>query len=178
MVKRLDLLKEAMPRIATVGVVINPDNPSQPREFKEVVAAGTTVKIAARQFDARTREQIGDAFSAMAKSRVQAALIFDDSIFVAQAVEIAEHANRTRLPAIGTREFAEAGGLMGYDTNRLEAWRRAAVFIDKIFKGAKPGDLPIERATRFELVVNLKTAKALGIKIPNSILVRADKVIE
>ena len=178
MVKRLELLKEAMPRVATVGVVINPDNQSNPRDFKAVVAAGSTVKVVARQFEARAREQIGDAFSAMTKSRVQAALIFDDSIFVAQAVEIAEHANRTRLPAIGTREFAEAGGFMGYDANRLEAWRRAAVFIDKIFKGAKPGDLPIERATRFELTVNRKTANTFGIKIPNSILVRADKVIE
>ena len=117
-------------------------------------------------------------FAAIAKKRVDAITVQQDTLFIANAKEIAELAVKQRLPSAGTKEFAEAGGLIGYGANDAELYRRAAVFVDKILKGAKPGDLPIEQPTKFELIVNMKTAKALGIKFPNSIMVQATKVIE
>jgi len=114
----------------------------------------------------------------MAKARIEAISIQQDTLFGANAREIANLAVKQRLPSVGNKEYAEAGGLIGYGANDAGLYRRGAYFVDRILKGAKPSDLPIERAMRFALVVNMKTAKALGIKIPNSILVRADKVIE
>ena len=114
----------------------------------------------------------------MAKKRVDAVVSTDDPVLVANFGAIANRAAKLRLPSIGLPEFAEAGGLMAYGVNRLDSFRRAAYFVDRILKRAKPADLPVEQPTKFELVVNMKTAKALGIKIPNSILVRADRVIE
>jgi putative ABC transport system substrate-binding protein len=114
----------------------------------------------------------------LTKSPVDAIAMHDDTMFDANAKALADLAERKRLPSVGNKVFGDAGGLLGYGADVLEMYRRAAVYVDKIVKGANPGDLPFEQATKFELVVNMKTAKALGIKIPNSILVRADKLIE
>jgi putative ABC transport system substrate-binding protein len=113
----------------------------------------------------------------LAKRRVEALIVDTDTLFVANGNAIASMATKGRLPSVGSAEFAEAGGMMGYGPNLLELFRRVGYFTDRILRGAKPGDLPIERATRFELVINTKTTKALGITIPKAILVRADRVI-
>ena len=128
--------------------------------------------------EVRAPNEFDGVFSTLAKRRVEAVIVDTDTLFVANGKAIAVIATKGRLPSVGSAEFAEAGGMMGYGPNLLELFRRAAYFVDRILKGAKPGDLPIERATRFELVINMKTAKTLGITIPKVILVRADRVIE
>ncbi len=176
--KRLELLKEAMPRITQVAVLLNPDNPSMGPNFRAMELKAKSLKVVLQRFEARGPNEFENAFSAMAKKRVDAVAVVEDPMFIANAKGLADLAAKQRFSSIGFNEFAEAGGLIGYGANYLEMWRRAAYFVDKILKGAKPGDLPIEQPTRFELVVNMKTAKALGVKISQSILVRADKVIE
>ena len=126
----------------------------------------------------REHKEIVTAFAAIAKKRVNAITVQQDTLFIGYAKEVAELAVKQRLPSTGNKEFAEAGGLIGYGPNDAELYRRAAVFIDKILKGANPGEIPVEQPTRFELVINMKTARALGIKFPQSILVQATKVIE
>lgn len=180
--KRLELLKEIIPRIARLGVLVNPDNPLFAVNSGPAVRAMRTtanaMKIALQPFEARGTNEFDSVFSAMAKKRVDAVEIVEDGLFLANARAIADLAAKQKLPSAGFKEFADAGGLIGYGVNNIDMFRRAAVFVDKILKGAKPGDLPVEQPTKFELVINMKTANALGIKIPNSILVRADKVIE
>ncbi len=177
--KRLELLKDAFPRIRRVAVLLNPDSPSASGPyFRPMEATAASLKLELHQFGARGPGEFESAFAAMAKRRVDAVVVLDDGMLAANVGAIAKLAAKMRLPSIGLGEFAEAGGLMAYGVNRLESFRRAATFVDKILKGAKPADLPVEQPTRFETVLNLKTAKALGIKISNSILVRADRVIE
>jgi putative tryptophan/tyrosine transport system substrate-binding protein len=118
------------------------------------------------------------AFAAMAQQRSEGVVVADDPVLRSHGRAIAELAAKRRLPSVGEREYAEDGGLLAYAVNRPEAWRRAAVFIDKILKAAKPADLPFEQSTKFELVINLKTAKALGLTIPQTLLLRADQVID
>jgi len=118
------------------------------------------------------------AFATLARRRVEAVAIVDDAMLITQAKRIADLAMRSRLPTIGFREYAEADGLLAYAVHFPDLWRRAALFVDKILKGAKPADLPVEQPSKFELVVNLKTAKALGLTIPPSLLLRADEVIQ
>ncbi|MEK7877498.1 MAG: ABC transporter substrate binding protein, partial [Pseudomonadota bacterium] len=130
------------------------------------------------KFPVRGPHEFDSAFAAMVKERVGALAVVDDPMFINNPAVLAELAAKRRLPSIGPSEIAVAGGLMSYGVNFPGMFHRAATFVDKILKGTKPGDIPIEQATRFEMFVNLKTAKALGIKIPNSIMVRADKVIE
>ncbi len=115
---------------------------------------------------------------ALAKRRVEALAVIDDAMLIADAGRIADFAVKSRLPTMGFREYADVGGLMAYAVNFPEIWRRAAVFVDKLLKGAKPADLPIEQATKFELIINLKTAKALGLTMPQSLLIRAEHVIQ
>jgi putative ABC transport system substrate-binding protein len=177
--KQVELLKEAVPRTRRVGILLDPANRSanaMPLKAMEPVAKA--LKIELQRFEARGPNEFNGAFLAVAKARVDGIVILGVSVVIASVKEIAGLALKHRLPSIGPKEFAEAGGLMAYDINRPEQWRRAAYFVDKILKGAKPGDLPIERPTKFELIVNIKTAKALGITIPQSVLVRADRVIE
>ena len=176
--KRLELLRDALPRTRRVAVLLNPDQSSHPLIFQAMELTAKSLKLELHQFGVRGPDEFESAFAAMAKRRVDAVAIIEDPSTIANAKAVADLAARKRLPSIGHVELAEAGGLMAYGVNIPEMWRRAAVFVDKILKGAKPADLPIERATKFELIVNMKTAKALGIKIPQSILVRADKVIE
>ena len=176
--KRLELLKDAMPRMNQAAVLFNPDNPVTGPVMQAMEIAAKTLKVELRKFEARGHGEFESAFSAMAKRRVDAVLIPEYSLYIVNAKRIASLTTKERLPAAGFNEFAEAGGLIGYGVNFPDLFRRAAAFVDKILKGAKPSDLPVERAIRFEMVVNLKTAKTLGIKIPQSILLRADKVIE
>ncbi|MBI3626261.1 MAG: ABC transporter substrate-binding protein [Candidatus Rokubacteria bacterium] len=176
--KRLELLKEAVPRASRVALLLNPDNPSMGPVLKAVEAAARSLKVQLHQFEVRSPDEFAGAFSAMTKRRAEAVAIIDDAVLIAHAGRIADLAVKSRLPTIGFREYADVGGLMAYAVNFPDIWRRAAVFVDKLLKGAKPADLPIEQATKFELIINLKTAKALGLTMPQSLLIRAEHVIQ
>ena len=177
--KRLELLKEASPKVRRVAVLGNPANPAYASQLKKIQAAAKVFAMQLQVLEARHSDDIEPAFSAMIERAADALLVSSDSLFNAQRDRIVALAANGRIPAIYEfREFAEAGGLMSYGTSITNVYRRAATYVDKILKGAKPGDLPIEQPTQFELVINMKTAKALGIRIPQSILLRADRVIE
>ena len=176
--KRLQLLKQVMPRVAQVAVLLNPRNPAVMTDLQQMEIAANSMKVTVQRFEAREPNELDGAFTEMARRHVDAVVIEEDGMFIDNTGAIADLATKRRLPSTGLKELAEAGGLMGYGVNRLELFHRAAVFVDKILKGAKPGDLPIERVTKFELVINLKTARALGLTIPKSLLLRADRVIE
>jgi putative ABC transport system substrate-binding protein len=176
--KRLELLKDAFPRTRQVAVLFNLDNPGRIPVLRAMEATATSNKLELQQFGVRGPGEFDSAFAAMAKRRVDAVVIGNDPVLITNAGAIANLAAKMRLPSVGPIEFADAGGLMAYGVNPLETFRRAAYFVDRILKGAKPADLPVEQAMRFETVVNLKTAKALGITIPQSFLLRTDRVIE
>jgi putative ABC transport system substrate-binding protein len=176
--KRIELLKEIFPRIRRVGVLFNSD-PSRPDvHLKTMKTAAETLKLELQQFGARSPIEFENAFAEMRKRRIEAITINEDPMLIANVETATGFALKQRIPANGFVEVATSGGLIGYGVSFPIMYGRAAVFVDKILKGTKPADIPIERATIFELVVNGKTAKTLGIKIPKSILVRADKVIE
>ena len=139
--------------------------------------AAQSLKMGFQGFEARKPDRIDVAFTAMARSRVDSVAIQQDSMFAANAGDIARLALRQRFPSIGDKEFAQAGGLIGYEMNVLEVWRRSAYFVDKILKGARAADLPVERIRKFEVILNLKTAKALGVTIPPLVVAKADEVI-
>jgi ABC-type uncharacterized transport system substrate-binding protein len=177
--KRLELLKEAVPRLGRVAVLWNPDHPGQPLAFRDTEAAGRMLHVAVVSVEVRRPEDFEHAFKVIAGARADAFLVLPDPVTSFHRRQTADFAVRRRLPAIyAAREWVEAGGLMSYGPNFPDLWRRAAVYIDKIFRGARPGDLPIERPTKFDLVLNLKTAKTLGLTIPPLVLARADHVIE
>jgi len=176
--KRLELLKEVVPRLKRASVLFNALSANNEVFFREVELAAKQMKVELHQFTVKGIEELPGAFAAMAKMRVEAAVIGEDPLLNTNGGAIAALAVAHRLPASGYTNFARDGGLLGYGANRPLVYGRAANFVDKILKGAKPGDLPIERATKFDLIVNLKTAKALGVKIPPQLLQRADKVIE
>jgi putative tryptophan/tyrosine transport system substrate-binding protein len=177
--KRLELLKEILPNISRVGILWNPDfSPNQSRlmSMREVAQPLGLTLVSA---EARGLDALEQAFATMVTERAQAFVVFADPVLFNHRGQIGVMALRDRLPAIsGPREFAEAGLLLTYGANLQDLFRRVAVFVDKIFKGAKPADLPVERPTKFELVVNLKTAGALGVEVPPTLLARADEVIE
>ncbi len=175
--KRLELLKEALPTVKRVAFLVNPDNPSIRPTLKTMDSTATAQKMELQIIEARRSVEIEHAFSTMAKTGADAFVILDDRMLVDNAKEIAALAAANRLPGAGPREFADAGGLIAYAVDFSNLYRRAAVFIDKILKGTKPSDIPVEQATRFETVINLKTAKALSLTIPQSLLLRADAVI-
>ena len=176
--KRLELLKEAMPRITQTAIFVNPVNASFKPILETMGVTAKSLKLGLQSIEVRGPNEFDGVFATMAKRRVDSIVIHEDTMFTVNAKRIADLATKNRIPSAGATEFAEAGGLIGYGVSFLEVSRHAAVFVDKILKGTKPADIPVEQATKFELVVNSKTAKTLGIKIPNSILVRADKVIE
>jgi putative ABC transport system substrate-binding protein len=176
--KRLQLLKEAIPRVARVAVLWNPDSPYSAKMIEELKAAAPSLSIELSFVGVRTPEQFGPAFSAVSRARAQALYIIEDPFFFTHRPTLLKLALKARLPAIyGERQFPDEGGLMSYGANFGDMFRRSAGYVDKILKGAKPGDLPIEQPTKFELVLNLKTAKALRVTIPQSILLQADEVI-
>jgi len=176
--KRLELLKEALPRITHVAALVNPGNPAMVPVRESMEPAAKSLKLDLHQAKVRGAADLEGAFAAMAAKRVGGVVIVEDGMINANTSAIAGLAAKVRLPIIGISELAHAGGLIAYGASFPDMYRRAAVFVDKILKGAKPGDIPIERASKFETIVNLKTAKTLGIKIPDSIMLRADKVIE
>ena len=174
--KALELLKTAVPRTARVGVLMNAANPANGFLFKEMVAVGNVIGVQLHRIDV---EGGADMDAAVAGAQGGGLLVLADPLFLIHRVRIADLALRRRLPSmfIG-RPYAEAGGLLSYGILVDEVWARAAGLVDRILKGSKPGDLPIEQPTKFELVINLKTAKALGLTVPPSLLQRADQVIE
>jgi len=177
--KRLALLKEAVPQASRVAILSNPANPSHARELREVEAAARPLRLQLHRLDARGPEEFDSVFAAMVRERADGLLIFVDSLFGIHRTRLAELAAQHRLPTMhGVREFVVAGGLMSYGLNLVEYVEGAAFYVDKILKGAKPADLPIGQPTKFELVINLKTAKALGLTIPQSLLGRADEIIQ
>ena len=177
--KFVELLNEVQPQARRYGFLANPDTTSMARVGFEVMGVtAKSLKVDLQKFEVRGPQEFESVFAEMTKRRVTAIGVQGDPMLTANNALVASIAARHRVAAIGTPEFAEAGALLGYGADRAAMFRRAATYVDKILKGAKPGDLPIELPTRFELVVNMKTAKALGIKIPNSILVRATRVIE
>jgi putative ABC transport system substrate-binding protein len=176
--KRLDLLKQAVPWASRVGVLANPGPPAYRPARKDMEEAAQPLGMRLHIREVRSPNELENAFSVMAKDRIDALLVVSDAMLFAQRGRIVDFAAKARLPGIYEwREFAEAGGLMSYGTDLAEIYRRASTYVDKILKGAKPADLPIEQPTKFELVINLKTAKALGLTVPQSILIRADEVI-
>jgi ABC-type uncharacterized transport system substrate-binding protein len=176
--KRLELLKELLPRLAQVGYLANPDNRATSRQIAMMDKTAALLKVRVQLFGARSRDEFDAAFAAIAKARIQAILVAEDVVFSNNYGMVAELTARHRLPSIGGKLFGDGGGVIGYGVNYLDLYRRTAYFVDRILKGTKPADLPVEQPTKFELVINMKTAKALGITIPQSILVRADRVIE
>jgi putative ABC transport system substrate-binding protein len=179
--KQLELLRQVVPKISRVAVLANPANPGSAPQLRQAEVAAKTLGMRLQPLEARSLSEIDSAFVAMARERAEGLLVLLDPTLGGrlQRERIAELAARNRLPAMyALRLHVDAGGLMAYGADIFDLYRRAAIYVDKILKGAKPGDLPIEQATKFELVINLKTAKALGVTIPPSLLQRADQVIE
>jgi putative ABC transport system substrate-binding protein len=177
--KYVELLKEAVPGATRIGVLWNPANPIHGPSLKDVEAAAQTLKVQLHPVGVQDPQELESAFSSLARKHMEALVVLPDGMFLAQGDRIIALAARNRLPAMyGIMELAKAGGLMGYGVNFPDMYRHGASFVDRILKGAKPADLPIEQPTKFELVVNLKTAKALGLTIPQSVLIRADEVIQ
>ena len=177
--KQLELLTETVPKAHRVAVLTNPANPARALALNTVKATARSLGVQLQPLDARGPNQFDRAFGAMAQNRVDALIVVADPMFSLHRTQLGELSAKNRLPAIyGYREHVEAGGLMSYGASLPEIFRRAAVFVDKILKGVTPADLPVEQPTKFELVINLKTAKTLGLTIPPSLLQRADQVIE
>jgi putative ABC transport system substrate-binding protein len=176
--KRLELVKEVCPHVARVAALSNPNNPVSKPIIPAMQAAATPLKLEFDIAEAQGPSEFDSAFTSMAKRRVDAVVITEDGEFAASFGAIANLAAANKLASIGAQEYAQAGGLIGYGVDLLGLYRRAAYFVDKILKGAKPADLPIEQPTRFELVINLKTAKTLGLEIAPTMLARADEIIE
>ena len=178
--KRLDLLRQVLPkRSHNVGVLWNPAYKGMSARFREAKSAGSAVGVDVRSIEVRDSREMEAAFDAVSRDRPDGLLLLADPLTLSLRLRIVEFAREKNLPAIyETREFAEAGGLMSYGPNIAAQFRRSAYYVDRILKGAKPGELPIEQPTRIELVVNLGTARALGLTIPREILANADQVIE
>jgi len=177
--KQLEMLKEVVPKLSRVALLSNPANPGNTPQVQFGQDAGRALGLQIQALKASTPGEIDRAFAVMTEERAGGLVILVDAALLDHRARIVDLAARHRLPAIfGLSEFTDAGGLMAYGPNRMAMFHHAATYVDKILKGAKPGDLPVEQPTKFELIVNMKTVKALAIKIPDSILVRADKVIE
>ena len=177
--KRLELLKEIVPGVSRIAVLSNPTNPTHALFLRETEAAAKTLGVVLQVLEVRGPDDFERVFQAATSGRAGALLVLEDPVLTAHRTRLANLATKSRLPALyGLSGFAEAGGLAHYGPSLPEGFRRAAVYVDKILRGAKPGDLPIEQASKFELVINVKTAKALGLPIPQSVLLRADRVVE
>ena len=178
--KQLEMLHSMVPKLSRVFVLVNPDNlAGHITVLKNVQAAARRTGVTIVSLDARAPKEIENAFSKMAREKATGLIVARDPFLNQQGRQIAELAAKNRLPTIaGVREYVEAGGLMSYGASITDQYRRVAIYVDKILKGAKPGDLPVEQPTKFELLINRTTAKALGLTIPQSLLISADKVIE
>ena len=167
-VKRLELLTQAIPDVKQVAIVLNPENTLVSAILEAMKSAAASLAVEVQQIAVRAPNEFENVLSSLAGGRVQAVVLVDDAMLIANL----------RLPSVGFTEFAQGGGLIGYGVNFPEMFRRAAILVDKILKGARPADLPIEQASRFDLTINLITAKALGLTIPPTLLARANEVIE
>jgi ABC-type uncharacterized transport system substrate-binding protein len=177
--KRLELLKEATPGLSRVAIIWNPDVRGAVLDYKETEGAARTLRLQLQSVEVSSAGDLNRAFSAVTNRRAEALIVSAGPLAFANRGQIVSFAQRNRLPSMyGQNEFADAGGLMAYGPNVAELWRRAATYVDKILKGAKPGELSVEQPNKFEFVINLKTAKALGLTIPQSLLRRADHVIQ
>ncbi len=177
--KQLQLLKEVVPAASRVAVLTNPTNRSHAAFTRELKVAARSLATPLQVLEASSPDQFDSAFAAMTKEHATALLVLTDSMFVGQRRRVVDLAARSRLPALySQKEFVDDGGLISYGPNLVDMFRRAATHVDKILRGAKPGELPIEQPTKFELAINLKTAKALGITIPETLLAIADEVIQ
>jgi putative ABC transport system substrate-binding protein len=177
--KRLELLKQALPKLSRLAVLANPANPFVAAAWRQTEQAAETLHIKLQRVDVRQPEEFGNAFSVIAKERPGALTVIADRFMLTHRAQIIAFGTKGRLPGMFPyREFVDEGGLMAYGPNYADSFRRSATYVDKILKGAKPADLPVEQPTKFELVVNLKTAKTLGLTIPQTLLQRADEVIQ
>jgi putative ABC transport system substrate-binding protein len=177
--KRLELLKEIVPRLSRVAVIGNLTSPGSPQGLKEIELAAGALGVKLQHLDVQNPNDIETAFRAAGKGRADAVIELSGAVLISQRTRVAELAAKSRLPAIyHRREFVEAGGLMSYATNIIDLERRAAIYVDKILKGAKPADLPVEQPTKFEFMINLQAAKQIGLTIPPNVLARADRVIK
>jgi putative ABC transport system substrate-binding protein len=177
--KWLELLRAAIPRLSRIAMLVNPSFPLHAAFLRSVQAAAQQVGVRVSSIQASKPDEIEPAFRTMAQERTAALIVPPDPFFFGQGKRIVELALQHRLPTVfHTREYAELGGLMSYGQNRAEDYYRAATYVDKILKGARPGQLPVEQPTKFELVVNLKAAKVIGLTVPKELLLRADQVIE
>ena len=177
--KRLEILKELAPGLSRVGLLHNMGNPAAPPEWEETKTAARALGLQAQLLDVRTPDDLSRAFELAGRQRVDGLVIGPDGLTQMAQGAIIDAVTRSKLPTAGpSRDFVEAGGLMAYAVNYPDLYFRFAGIVDKIFKGAKPADLPVEQPTRFELVINLKTARALGLTVPRSVLLRADHVIQ
>ena len=176
--KRLELLREVMPNLRRLAIMGNMDNPASVLEMREIREACAALGLEVDALEIRRAEDIAPAFDAL-KGRADALYVCLDTVLISNRIRINTLALVARLPTMhGERDFVEVGGLMSYGPNFAELWRRSAEYVDKILRGAKPADLPVEQPTKFELVINLITAKALGLDLPAALLARADEVIE
>lgn len=176
--KRLELLKQVLPQVTRVAVLSNPTVPWHAKVIEDLKLASSSLSIELSFASVRTPEEIGPAFSAVRRARAQALYVLEDPLFLIHRTTLFKLASNARLPTIhGNRQYVDAGGLISYGPSYGDLFRRSATYVDKILKGAKPGDLPIEQPNKFELVVNLKTARAVGVTVPESVLLRADEVI-
>jgi putative ABC transport system substrate-binding protein len=177
--KQLELLKEIVPKLTRVAVLGNSKEPGNVQAIQETKLAGTGLKLQLRYLDVQNPHEIKNAFEAAIKERADALLILSSPLATSHRTELAQLALKNRLPTMyQVSESVEAGGLMTYGVSTADLWRRAATYVDKILRGAKPADLPVEQPTKFELVINLKTAKQIGLTIPPTVLARADRVIK
>ena len=178
MLKRLQLLKDAVPRIKRVALLVNPDNQITESNMRAMGEVEKPLNIELRRIDVRRGSDVAEAFQTIRKRKADAIALFEDAVLYGSAKAIADLALEQRLPAVGFTDFVDSGGLIGYGVNFPDLFRRAGYFISKLLNGESPTNIPVEQPTKFEMVVNLKTAKALGIKVPQSILLQATKVIE
>jgi putative ABC transport system substrate-binding protein len=177
--KSLELLKEAIPGLSRVGVIFDPATPSHGPGLKAIEVVGPSLALRVQAVAVRRETEYDGAFSAISRERAGAVLVLSTPLFIAGARPLAELALKHKLPSMfGPRHHVEAGGLMSYSPDRADLYRRGAIYVDKILKGTKPTDLPVEQPTKFEFVINLKTAKQIGLTIPPNLLARADKVIK
>jgi ABC-type uncharacterized transport system substrate-binding protein len=177
--KQLELLKDVLPTVSHVAILSNPANPAHALTMQRAEVAAQRLGVRLHRVEARSPEAFDSAFAAMTRAHAGALLVVGSAVLVEHSRRFAELAATSRLPTMhNARPFVEAGGLMAYAPSRLDIRRRAAVYVDKILKGAKPADLPVEQPTKYELIINLKTAQALGITVPPSLLLLADEVIQ
>ena len=177
--KRLELLKALLPRVARVAVLVNKDNAAHAVAWKETLVAAAMLRVQVQPYEVQGAASFDAAFARMLKDRSEGLVLFEDAMFATERKRLAALAAQARLPTVyGQRNSVDDGGLMSYGPNIEHAYRNAGSFVDRILKGAKPADLPVEQPTNFEMVINMNTAKALGLAIPQSLLLRADEVIQ